>query len=517
MNNITHTSWGKFLRPKTAGGTGPGLLHAEDFTYLGAFNLPSGQYPTGDLNTFGYGGRNLAYNPTNASLFMTGHAYAQAIAEVTIPALVGGGTVGSFNTATVLQEFFQPLPVMPNNTLARDPPRTLFIGGLMVVGSSIIGTVYDYYDGNVDAIGSHFVLDSLTLAVENLNGYYSVNPFAGRVAGTMMPIPAEWQSRLGYPYITGQGNIAVIGRCSSGPGAYGFDIADLNPTTLAGTGSAPSTVYLDYPIENPLGPYQFAVSPAESGSGEFRGGAFIPGTNTVLFTGRMGSNYISYVSGAGPGSLNDEFAFIMWLYDANDLLAVKNGSKQAYEIVPYDIWHITVPFMPGYQQEFGGATFDPATGRLFLSFMYANNTGFAALPVIGVWQVSVPSGSAVDPHIGTLSITTTEETSLHHPKFGPVTAGYDVVLTAGNVYSPIAGVTINTVDFYLDTNANGTLELGSDSFLGSCTPQSALNCDHNWEVLVPTSGLSADTYTLFARATDSNGRTDTKITLLEIA
>ncbi len=495
------------------------LLRPDDFTYLGALNLPNGQYGPDGYFVFGYGGRNIAYNPANDSLFMTGHDYVQGIAEVTIPALVGGGTVGSFNTATVLQPFFQPLGVMPNNTLARVPPRTLEIGGLMVVGSTLVGTTYDFYDGIVDAVGSHFIFDSLTLSADVLRGYYAVAPTAGRTAGTMFPVPTAWQARLGYPYMTGQGNIAIIGRCSSGPGAYGFNPADFTPSTLAGVGQAPSTAYLGYGIDFPLGPYQFSVSPLENGSGEFRGGAFIPGTDTVLFTGRMATNYVTYISGGGPTGLNNEYEYIMWFYDANDLLAVKNGTKQPYEIVPYAAWNLTVPFVSALNAlEFGGACFDPATNRLFLSFMYANNAGFAALPVVGVWHVAVPpSGAAAAPRIGAAVVTTTEFTAPGHPKAGAVTANTPVLLTAGNVYPMTAGASITGVKFYRDTNANGTLEIGSDSFLGNATQQGNLNGGHNWELTVPTTGLSSDTYTLFAKATDSGGRTVTRSFILTMA
>ncbi len=496
------------------------LLRAEDFTYLGAFRLPPTDYgQPGQYLTFGYGGRNVAYNPANDSLFMTGHEYSQAIAEVAIPALVGGGTIGSFNEATLVQSFFQPLPVMPNNTLLRVPPRTLDIGDLMVAGSTLVGTVYDYYDGNVDAVGSHFIFDSLTMSAGNLRGYYAVAPFAGRVAGTMFPVPAAWQARLGYPYITGQGNIAIIGRCSSGPGAYGFNPADFTPSTLAGVGQAPSTVYLDYPIDFPLGPYQFFVSPLECGSGEFRGGAFIPGTDTILFTGRMATNYVTYISGGGPTGLNNEYKYIMWFYDANDFLRVKNGTKLSYEIVPYDAWNLTVPFVPALNAlEFGGACFDPATNRLFLSFMYADNASLGALPVIGVWHVAVPpSGSAANPRIGAAAVTTTEFTAPGHPKTGPVTANTPVLLTAGNVYPATAGASITGVAFYRDANANGTLEVGTDVFLGNATQQGSLNSGHNWELTVPTTGLTSGSYTLFARATDSGNRTVTRSFTLEIA
>ena len=78
-----------------------GLLHQSDLGYLGAFRLPSGNF---GASTFEYGGTALTYNPANNSLFMVGHDWDQAIAEVSIPAL-RTGSLSSLNTASVLQPF----------------------------------------------------------------------------------------------------------------------------------------------------------------------------------------------------------------------------------------------------------------------------------------------------------------------------------------------------------------------------------------------------------------------------
>src|SRR5436189_6097475 len=118
-----------------------GLLHQSDLGYLGAFRLPSGNF---GASTFEYGGTALTYNPAHNSLFMVGHDWDQAVAEVSIPSsIVNSSNLSSLTTASVLQPFVSVLSKVPNNTLAG---RTVKVGGLMAINGQLIGSAYDYYD-----------------------------------------------------------------------------------------------------------------------------------------------------------------------------------------------------------------------------------------------------------------------------------------------------------------------------------------------------------------------------------
>jgi hypothetical protein len=59
----------------------------------------------------------------------------------------------------------------------------------------------------------------------------------------------------------------------------------------------------------------------------------------------------------------------VWAYDANDLIAVKNGQKLSYEIVPYAVWQLDAAF-----KDIQGVGYDPATQRLYVSRVSADNT-----------------------------------------------------------------------------------------------------------------------------------------------
>jgi len=82
----------------------------------GAFRVPSGSFPGGPGNvdgreTWGYGGRGLAFYPGGAgggSLYGSCHAQIGWLGEMSIPAAVISPTktLGDLNTATQLQNFY---------------------------------------------------------------------------------------------------------------------------------------------------------------------------------------------------------------------------------------------------------------------------------------------------------------------------------------------------------------------------------------------------------------------------
>ena len=125
----------------------------------------------------------------------------------------------------------------------------------------------------------------------------------------------------------------------------------------------------------------------------------VPGTLTVLFFGRHGETFC-YGTGTSDKGLagrrpehGDPFCYdpmdsskgvhgypysaYAWAYDANDLAAVRAGRRQPWSVKPYAVF--TLPDMPA---SVGGATIDPATGRIYVSGMFGNRT----LPVVHVFK-----------------------------------------------------------------------------------------------------------------------------------
>ena len=365
----------------------------------------------------------------------------------------------------------------------------------------MLGSVYNTYDGAGTAPDAHFLLNSLNQATAHVSGDYQVGDVGGGLtSGYMAAIPSEWQAALGASYLTGQADISIIGRSSSGPAAFGF-----NPSAVGST-TAPVTPYLYYPVDKPLGAYEGPANPLQSGTSQIGGVVFAPGSSSVLFFGTTGINEEGYGEAAtygdtnhndkGPHSLNGQYAFQVWAYNANDLAAVKQGTMQPWQLQPYDVWNFTLPNADG-SSRVGGVAFDASTGRIYVSVLSADSqAAYTSLPLIEVFQLNLtgPTGAQA-PQIGTLAATP----STLAP--GPVAAGTSVTLTAGNVYdiNGTAGSSVVGVKFYLDSNGDGVLEPGTDTLLGNGTVSG-----HNWTLTLST-GLSSGTHTIFAQALDSNG------------
>jgi len=339
-----------------------GLIHQSNLSYLGAFTLPSGTF---GVSSFDYGGTALTYNPVNNSLFMVGHDYQQAVAEVSIPALKTG-SLSSLNTASVLQPFSDVLGRIPNPLTDTNPIK---VGGLLVVGNQLVGTEYAWYDAEGDAVLSHFKLSSLNLSTATVTGAYQVgNLGGGYVGGYMATVPPEWQSAVGDSYLTGQAALNIIGRTSAGPAVFGFDPAQL------GSSPAPDTPLVYYPLSNPLAPVD-TQNPYFNLTTSIRGVVFPQGTDSVLFFGSHGTGPYWYglptdnggddTARTAKGPHAPPYTYQVWAYDVHDLLAVKAGQKQPWQVQPYDVWTFDLPY-PEDSKYLGGVGYDAATGRLYV-------------------------------------------------------------------------------------------------------------------------------------------------------
>ena len=353
-----------------------GLVH------LGSFNIPDGAFGGPPNKGFNYGGTALGFNPKRNSLFMVGHDQEQLLAEVSIPELDG--------TAQVLQNFVDPTGGRIGAINPRDPNKKV-IGGTLPWGDQLLVSAYSYYDGEGSQVLSHFVR-SQDLSDRSATGPMRIGSLgAGVYSGYMGVVPPEWQEKLGGPALAGNAGISVISRSSYGPAVFAFD-----PDRLTPSGAQPLVYYPE--SQQALGRWDDA-NEYYGGSDTIRGVAMVPGTLTVLFFGRHGETFC-YGTGTSDKDLasrrpehGDPFCYdpmdsskgvhgypysaYVWAYDANDLAAVRAGRRQPWSVKPYAVF--TLPDMPA---SVGGATIDPATGRIYVSGMFGNRT----LPVVHVFK-----------------------------------------------------------------------------------------------------------------------------------
>ena len=385
------------------------LLYQSNLQYVGAFRVPDG---TIGASSFSYGGSAITYNPANNSLFAVGMPYDQAIAEIKIPSsIVNSTNLNNLPVATVLQPFTSILPRIPNNPSYMSSGGYEAIGGLMVDNGQLIGTAFNTYDASGSAMVSHFELSSLNLASASVSGLYQVGTMGGGfVGGYMTPVPSEWQSALGAPFLTGQGALNIITRTSFGPDAFGFNPANFN------SGVTPDIPYVYYDQNHTtLGAWNSSPPTLFNGTvgGDNNtgfGAVFVPGSRSVLFFSAIGTGpfYYGEASDAndsnrtakGAHSVGGNYTWQVWAYDANDFAAVKNGQKNPWDVVPYATWNFTLPTTDG-AKNIGGVAFDPSSGRLYVSELNVDNSRsqYDSDPLIQVFQISLGSSPAASQQI----------------------------------------------------------------------------------------------------------------------
>jgi hypothetical protein len=386
---------------------GPANLH-----YLGAFRLPAG-VPPGCAYGFDYALTSLAFNPQHQSLFINNHAYEQKTGEVTIP--TPSLDPAHLPVATYLQHPHDITEGRLQCVLAGGGAYwdRCEMGDVLVYGEKVLGTSYIFYDGGHQAVLSHFYSNKLVSEAGDTVGLFDVGSIgAGFVAGHLCHVPPEWQAAIGGTALTGQSCLSIISRTSFGPSAFAF-----NPQDLVGMGqheTLPATplVYYDEAHQN-LGRWdqQTDVNHYFNMGTQIRGCAFITGSRSVLFFGVQGLGVPCYgesdLSAPPPPGLYDGHCYDparsdkgchaypyqpwVWAYDANDLVKVKNGELQPWDVRPYEVWGLTFPVTtPGGQIQ--GIAYDPLAQRLYISqynalYAYPGQNPYEKAPVIHVYQL----------------------------------------------------------------------------------------------------------------------------------
>jgi hypothetical protein len=382
-----------------APGTNPTTLRRLEFgdlAYEGAFRLPAAE-SNGD--SFSFGGTQLAYNSDNNSLFVGTHG--SNVAEVSVPQPSLETNLDALPSATFLQPFSDPAEGHIKD-IAGDG---VSLSGLLVHDHRLLGSAVIFYDATNAQALSHFARP-LTLSERAVKALVRVGDSGktGFVAGYMASVPAEWQSRLGGPAVTGQCCMPVISRTSWGPSAFVFDPADV----IAGR-NAGAEALLYYDAQHPaLGVWEGA-NPIYGGTTEVGGLALVNGTRTALFVGRNGLGTFCYGDGTrdesrvntrGPdgehycldpttsdkGQHAYPYRYQMWAYDLAELADVRAGRRDPWSVKPYAVWPFEFPFPePGVR--IGGVAYDAVRRRLFVAQMRADRDGYAYRPLIHVFRI----------------------------------------------------------------------------------------------------------------------------------
>jgi hypothetical protein len=331
--------------------------------------------------------------------------YGKAIGKIQIPATIN--TSGTGGTATVIANPSQTT-VSPTWTSTTDGGGNDWPGGALYYNNKLLLGRAWWYDNNTtrQSIASTASFPpSGTITFETFsNGTspYTNGRFYGGYFGT---IPSDWQSLIGYPAFTGASAMSILSTCSAGPTFFAF-----NPDNI-GTGSNSALWLMGYPNGGPTvtghattdlwrtnGATGMYFTPADV---YHAGMVWPPGSRSILFIFQHGTGTYCYgtgcigvneLCGTGQGEQAPPYVRYVLAFDANDLLAVKNGTKQPYEVVPYAHWQMPTMAINNSSDcselyWYGQLAYDASTGRIYTTLNYGND------PQVHVFQVTTTATS----------------------------------------------------------------------------------------------------------------------------
>jgi hypothetical protein len=378
------------------------LIQKSNMQYIGAFQLPKD--PAGAAYDFGYATTGMCFNSQHNSLYINNHIYEQKTAEVSIPH--PSMNLAAVPTANYIQTLGDITEGNLNNLCAGGSAwyDKCQIGGLLVYGNKLVGTSYIFYDASKTAVLTHFTSGLNVSQWGDYRGMYKVGDLnAGFYDGYMCHIPAEWQAAFGGPCLTGNAALSIITRTSYGPSAHVFNPSEFD--SLGNHESVGATPIVYYDSQHPnLGSWdqQDHVNTMYNMGTRVTGMVFPTGSRTLLFFGTQGMGVPCY--GEAPhcydpaltykGTHAYPYAYWVWAYDANELLKVKQGAKNPWDVQPYAAWALDLPAsMPTCEVQ--GATYDPLTQRIYVSAMYAAcalGNPYDKGPLIHVFQLNATAG-----------------------------------------------------------------------------------------------------------------------------
>lgn len=409
------------------------LLQSTDLQYVGAFKVPWASMGCQKYSDLSYGGQEIEYN--NNSLYIVS-LLTNCVGEISIPSTLGlpGTAISRLPTAALVQNFTDITEGNSHSILPEggNYAGTVWYGGLLKYGNNLIGSIFAYYDGGNVASLSHFKTGLDLSTNGDFRGMYQMGtrpspvPAVRFVAGPMTTIPdnsgsggTNWQADLGGPAITFQGTTGIVSGTSWGPAAFSFDPDDLGVET-----PVPVQELLYYSQTHPtLGQAEFPIADATNyyfnEATRVKGVVFPEGTKSVLYTGIHGvgtycygtatfdTNTLaiqdpSYCYGRGAkGPTTYPKNYQVWAYNAEDLAAVKAGTYEPWEIEPYAIWRLPLPYPDVAVGVDGGAsTYDPIHNKLYVVQTDAMAFGDDPAPIIHVFSVNTDTASPAGFTVG---------------------------------------------------------------------------------------------------------------------
>ena len=352
-------------------------LTIDDLQYEGAFRLSAQDHGASSLN---YNTGPIAFHAANQSLFIAGHNHHNALAEFPIVELRGGTQLNQLAMSEApTQDFSRVLERVAENPQGLDK-----IGGLYVydtgTGPELLVNAYEYYDAPADNTHTSFVVrNANALSTSPVDGFFSLVG-AAHASGWFSEIPAPWQAALGGTHLTGASSGPPINaRFTQGPSAFVFDPSAFHAPT---PGVIPTTPLLDFSLEFPLHEdhnNETLANDLWTNLSQAVYGMIVPGTRTYLTVGHSGGHRTGVCYKCTPDDGvecpgycapdTSDYDHYYWLWDVEEMIAVRNGERAAHSLRPYEYGALHVPFET---RQLGGGTYARESGLLYLTVQRAD-------------------------------------------------------------------------------------------------------------------------------------------------
>jgi hypothetical protein len=396
------------------GSVDPTLINKSNLTYLGAFRVPvaAGANPLNWSGSSGLSGGRAVWYKTDGdsgagSLIISGRDAGTNqgyLTEISIPSTLDTtGVIANMTRGAFLPPSPYFFEISGGNQQQINP-----IGGAVLTGGAFIynGNLYQSFKVaySQPSLSNYFKRTGTSVNAGTVSGPFAFNASGdlGYFTGPVCSVPTAWQTALGGPMLQGSWQISNPEPQGNGPLVASFD-----PDTL---GSTPATINLlaSYSDTNPVSSTTPNYYTNWARSVDFISGmAFPTGSKSVLAIGRHGIGRRSYGTpqqfagdpgfvlydpiGADKGWHSYPYTYAVYAYNADDLAAVKAGSKLPYQVKPYAVWSIEFPGQNSQTTNLcnDSACFDSVNNRLFFLERESPRCQLILEPIIHVFQVTV--------------------------------------------------------------------------------------------------------------------------------
>ena len=436
-------------------------LYSTSVDYVGGFRVP---YPCGsEDNHLGTGGEVIAYNPSG-TLYVSTHTYLRHLVEISIPPEpVDSPTLSALPTANCISgvpveptEGRKTQGNLPNSQHMAEPTGMVVADGKLWINNGV------YYDGGGTQQLS-LLSRPLDLAISGqVKGLYGINPADPPGLPPITPsatskgvalISSDWSGsdKLDGDLLLSKFATPVASGASYGPNAIVVKSASLNGPEQTSYELTAAATALFYPAAHnlagdPEGPDTGALDRIYTTWSMAHGHASLVqprGTSTLLVFqvagGTRGPSAEGYGVGYGcgceqpvtprggpvcpakpdtpcafgkywhdPGKEGSgyhgyPYVYQVLAYDMNDLVAVKSGTKQPWQLRPYEggIWELPFPIKPrnvvggtaAGDHKLSNAAYDSVNNKIYIAqwdccdLKPETTSGQTAFPIIHVFQV----------------------------------------------------------------------------------------------------------------------------------